>query len=404
VAHFAEAVKLPAALIYAPGNHPKASLVDEAGNRAPAVQIAISEGQAPEDKPSTAPNGAGVQAGAKPENKPVVKVETLKYASSLDKTGPLLADVAMVPDGKPKPLLVVMHGFGGSKADVAQDLRELAGKGLVAVAPDMRGRGSSAGKWDCGGLDVHDILDAVMETVRKYPQEIDARNLNIVGYSGGGGNAIACAVRFPDLFRTCISFFGISDYGWWHRSKGGGADRNATMEKVLGGAPDAVPEVYEARNATAAAGNALAKLHFFWDAEETICPPQMTRDFLDSYRKAGRSEASDHVSKPGDTKRWRHGYRAGNADLGAADEIFLKDVLAPKAAPPELPKTGKLVVNGYLVTRRFAVWVEDSKKGPVKGRVTVEYDLTGAKPVVKVVENPKNYKVSIEESPLAGLL
>jgi pimeloyl-ACP methyl ester carboxylesterase len=328
--------------------------------------------------------------------------QTIKYNSSADGTGPLLADVAMLPDGKPKPLLVVMHGYNGSKADVAQDLRELSARGVVAVAPDMRGRGGSRGKWDSGGLDVHDILDSVLETVRRYPKEIDARNLNVVGYSGGGGNAIACAVRFPDVFRTCVSFFGISDYAWWHRSKAR-PDCNEAMEHALGGTPDAVPEVYEARNATAAAGNALARLHFFWDARETNCPPQMIRDFLEAYRKSGRSDACDHESKPGDARRWQHGYRSGNRDLSAADEIFLKDVLVPDAAPPKLPRTGKLVVNGYLVTRHFSVWIGDSRKGPVKGRVTVEYDLTGARPVVKVVENPRKYKVSIEDSPLAAL-
>ncbi len=56
---FAEPVKLPAALVYGAGNNPKASLVDEAGNRAPAVQLEIAQGAAPDDKESTAPNGAG---------------------------------------------------------------------------------------------------------------------------------------------------------------------------------------------------------------------------------------------------------------------------------------------------------------------------------------------------------
>ncbi len=48
----------PAKLIYAHGNNPKASLVDEAGNRAPAVQLNLTTGSAPTDKPTTAPNGA----------------------------------------------------------------------------------------------------------------------------------------------------------------------------------------------------------------------------------------------------------------------------------------------------------------------------------------------------------
>jgi hypothetical protein len=59
---FAEPVKLPAALVYGAGDNPKAGLVDEAGNRAPAVQIDIVQGQLPADKESTAPNGAGPSA------------------------------------------------------------------------------------------------------------------------------------------------------------------------------------------------------------------------------------------------------------------------------------------------------------------------------------------------------
>lgn len=56
---FAEPVKLPAALVYGAGENPKATLVDEAGNRAPAVQLDIAQGAAPEDKETAAPNGAG---------------------------------------------------------------------------------------------------------------------------------------------------------------------------------------------------------------------------------------------------------------------------------------------------------------------------------------------------------
>jgi pimeloyl-ACP methyl ester carboxylesterase len=292
-----------------------------------------------------------------------------------------------------------MHGYSGSRKDVTCDVVELAGKGVVAVAPDMRGRGGSAGKWDSGGLDVHDILDGVLKAVESYPEEIDARNLNIVGYSGGGGNAIACAVRFPDLFRTCISFFGISDYAWWYRSRGR-PDCNVLMEQTLGGSPDEVPEVYEARNAIIAAGNALARLHFFWDVEEKDCPAEMILNFIDVYKKSGRTEAFIHVSKPGDIKRWRHGYRSKNRDISFADDIFLKDILDSQRSRPELPHMGRLVVNGYLVTRHFSVWIEDSKKGVVKGRVTVEYELGDEKPVIKVVDNPANYRVIIEDSPL----
>lgn len=330
-----------------------------------------------------------------------MKLETFDYRSSVDGTQPLYADAAWIPDGRGKPLLLVMHGYGGSKANVAQDLRELAEQGVVAVAPDMRGCGQSAGKWDSGGLDVHDILDAVLAAVRRYPAEIDARNVNVVGYSGGGGNAIACAVRFPDLFQTCVSFFGISDYGWWHHSMGR-PDCNVRMEKALGGPPDALPALYTARNANPAAGNArAARLHFFWDEEEKACPAGMIETFLANYRAAGLTHATAHVSRKTDAHRWIHGYRSGNPHLSApADALFLPDVLSAKKAPPRLPEKGRLVVPGYLVAQRFAVWIGDGQQG----QVTVEYDQSGPQVSVKVVENPGGWDVRcLTTSPLQAL-
>lgn len=327
--------------------------------------------------------------------------ETFEYASSVDGVKPLKADVAFRPDGKPKPLLVVMHGYSGSRKAVTLDLQELAERGVFAVAPDMRGCGDSAGKWDSGGLDVHDIVDAVLAAVAKYPKEIDPRNLNIVGYSGGGGNAIACMVRFPDLFRTSVSFFGISDYGGWHASKGR-PDCNARMERVLGGPPEKLPAVYLARNATPAAANPApdARLHFFWDEAETQCPADMVEKFIATYRKAGGKHATTHVSKKSDDFRWVHNYRSGNRALSKADDLFLPDVLSEKPTSPRLSKAGKLIVPGYIVTRRFQVWVEDGQKG----QVTVEYDLRGPKPVVTVLDNPGRYKVQVKlTSPLANL-
>lgn len=328
-----------------------------------------------------------------------IKMDHFTYASSVDKTAPLQADVAYDATGKPKPLVVVMHGYNGSKKDMSTDIQQLAGKGLFAIAPDMRSAGGSAGKFDSGGVEIHDILDAVLAAIDKFPREIDAKNLNIVGYSGGGGNAISCAVRFPDLFQTNVSFFGISDYAMWNRSNGR-PDCNRRMELALGGGPDAVPEVYAARNANAAAGNALvAKLHFFWDEQETACPASMIEEFLKTYHAAGLKNAKTSITKYGDKHRWKHANRSANKSLEEADAIFLPDMLAPRKESPKLPPKGKLTVNGYLVTRKFQVWIEDGQKG----QVTISYDTSGAKPIVKVVENPKNYKVRIEDSVLGKL-
>jgi dienelactone hydrolase len=327
-----------------------------------------------------------------------LKTEMLVYESTVDQTKPLQAEVAYAADGKKKPLIVVMHGYGGNKKDVAPDIRELAEKGLFAIAPDMRGAGGSAGKFDSGGVEIHDIVDAVLVAIKKFPNEIDARNLNVVGYSGGGGNAISCAVRFPDLFRTCNSFFGISDYGAWNKSKGR-PDCNAKMERAIG-TMDAEPDAYAARNANLAAGNVqTAKMHFFWDEAETQCPPDMIKTFVESHEKAGLKNCTTHISKYGDKLRWKHGYRSGNKALSEADALFLPDIQAPLTSSPRLPKKGTLVVNGYLITRHFSVWIGDGQKGSVK----ISYDVSNAQPVVKVIENPKNFTVKIGASPFADL-
>jgi hypothetical protein len=56
---FDRQITLPAKFIYAHGDSPHATLIDEAGNRAPAVQIDVTTGSPPADKFTKAPNGAG---------------------------------------------------------------------------------------------------------------------------------------------------------------------------------------------------------------------------------------------------------------------------------------------------------------------------------------------------------
>ncbi|HUW19816.1 MAG TPA: sialate O-acetylesterase [Sedimentisphaerales bacterium] len=56
---FDRQITLPARFFYAYADSPAATLVDEAGNRAPAVQIDVTTGPPPADEFSNAPNGAG---------------------------------------------------------------------------------------------------------------------------------------------------------------------------------------------------------------------------------------------------------------------------------------------------------------------------------------------------------
>ena len=56
---FDRQITLPATFFYAYADSPEATLVDEAGNRAPAVQIDVTAGSPPPDEFTNAPNGAG---------------------------------------------------------------------------------------------------------------------------------------------------------------------------------------------------------------------------------------------------------------------------------------------------------------------------------------------------------
>jgi hypothetical protein len=166
------------------------------------------------------------------------------------------------------------------------------------------------------------------------------------------------------------------------------------MERVLG-RPEDQPARYEARNAIPAAGNALnTNWWFFWDREETMCPPSCVDQWIDSYKAAGGTRVHRQVTGPGDAKRWIHGYRTDNPDLAAADALFMPDVLRPPAPARgslALPIEGELVVPGYLVTRHFSVFVTDG----TEGMVTVRYRLGSGAPDVKVVANPRGLPVTV---------
>jgi len=321
-----------------------------------------------------------------------MNLNTITYASSVDQTAPLLADVCYRADATLKPLLLVMHGYQGTRQAVRQDLEELAALGVFAVAPDMRGRGDSAGQWDSGGLDVHDVIDAAKVCTQRFASEIDASNLNIVGYSGGGGNAISAGCRFPDLFNVVASFFGIADYARWYASgQLSDSNNNKTMNQVLGG-PAQAPDRYDARNMVRAAGNVKAtRWYLFWDREEAICPPgTCVEPWIHAYRAAGGQRLRCAVSEPRDAIRWLHGYRSSQPALSHGDDLYLPDVMR-QPTDLALPPQGELIVPGYLVTRHFTVMIGDGTQGWAR----IRYRL-GKTPEVEVCEQSNDLAVSIQ--------
>jgi len=133
-----------------------------------------------------------------------VDVELLEWPDELQKKLGNLKKTAFVasPVKKPAgklPLLIALHGAGGRKMSVEQQLArsaevkglrlaELAGKNLILLEPN------SADMWDVRSLNT--MLDYILE----YYQEIDANRVYVMGHSMGGWGTWAWINESPDRF------------------------------------------------------------------------------------------------------------------------------------------------------------------------------------------------------------
>ncbi|MBC7639359.1 MAG: alpha/beta fold hydrolase, partial [Rhodoferax sp.] len=103
------------------------------------------------------------------------------------------------PDGAgPFPSVLLAHGFGGSKADEADDARDLAQHGFLVVTWSARGFGASGGRIHLDSPDYEvrdasalvDLLGARPDVQRDGPGD---PRVGVVGASYGGGLALLLA-------------------------------------------------------------------------------------------------------------------------------------------------------------------------------------------------------------------
>lgn len=104
----------------------------------------------------------------------------------------------------PRPLLVLLHGAGGTGAGILRHLGAAASDaGLVVLAPDSR-----RGTWDAirgdFGPDVR-FLNSALERVFARTA-IDPQRIAIGGFSDGASYAISLGLINGDLFRRIAAF------------------------------------------------------------------------------------------------------------------------------------------------------------------------------------------------------
>ncbi len=107
-------------------------------------------------------------------------------------------------EGRPAPLMLLLHGAGGDARHTVSLLRSLADKtGMILLVPDSRGR-----TWDVieGGYgpDVAYIDRALEQTFDRY--DVDPARVAVGGFSDGASYALSLGATNGDLFTHVVAF------------------------------------------------------------------------------------------------------------------------------------------------------------------------------------------------------
>ena len=278
----------------------------------------------------------------------------LDYPSSVDPALRLFAEFR-VPD-RPRRLIVSMHGWHGCVKKAHPDnVVPPPDPDWFDIQPEMRGRGDAAGKPDCNGWELQDVVDAVEFAKARFADRIlDPDLVTLRGGSGGGGNVFALLGKFPDYFCRARSECGISDYALWHRNDADGEFRDE-LEGAgwIGGSPDTNPEAYLSRGGLTTVSNLLTPLLIFHGETDIRVPSEHSRRYAAEARRLGKGSLVTYHEFPGVGTRSHYG------NMTPEQETYRRDAgrafLVANPKPLSIPRTGRFVVAGYLKTKEFEV-------------------------------------------------
>lgn len=286
------------------------------------------------------------------------------------------------------PICVLMHGWSeGITAIQSLDMARIAKLGLFVVAVGMRGFDGAGGASDASGREIYDIYDAVEYVRANYAAYVSQTKAAIVGYSGGGGNALAAACKFPDYWNVVVSHFGMSDYGrnnpdGWYYNNGGAY--TAGIVTRIGDTPTNVPNNYYARDATVAIANYSGGYLFLYHDKQDATVPWVHGNRIKSVMDtAGLTNYSANFSDTGEIPRYTHGYPTANASLLYVESIWSAKILSQAAWTIEEAATKTVIAN--MKTKRFEIdvnqtgspaWSQDAAATVVYNTATDTYTVT----------------------------
>ncbi len=291
----------------------------------------------------------------------------LVYKSTIDSIKDLYAKYSYYVSAKQLPVVILIHGFVQDASAISDAIMEdMAGYGFFAVAVGMRGRNGASGIPDVSGRELHDVYDLVNCVKREFAGVVDADNVHCSGYSGGGGNVFGLAAKFPDTFRNLAAHFGIADYGydpdigWWHTHP----TRQATLKRWIGYTPEENPGAYMSRAHQLGIGRNLlgGKLWIFHDSQDASVPVSHSDCVAAKMDSASNSNYFLSITDVDGKVRWLHNSPHADAPARHTRDYWGASILNNAVPSWIVPKKGDMLVQGYLVTKRFQVWLGNGQE------------------------------------------
>ncbi|MCD4831271.1 MAG: prolyl oligopeptidase family serine peptidase [Anaerohalosphaeraceae bacterium] len=343
--------------------------------------------------------------GTIPDDNNVTSIITYQSSVSSDGGGSLdlKAEVNYDDSRTDAPIVIVMHGYSpttGNFDNVRPNAQRLRDAGFFAVSVAMRYREGSDGVRDSGGVEIYDIYDAAEYVKTAFASYVDPNNVHITGYSGGGGNTMACLTKFPDYFRAAGAYFGMSDYGhnttdgWYFN--GAGSSHRAQLRTDIGDptppSTNVIKDRYYARASNLAShNNPYSEIHLFVNNSETCCPKINDTSYRDNAiaNEAFPGEFNDitvHIgysgtyedfngngqNDPNEEQYWPHTASPSANQQHAAETWYLARVLDGSITQPVLNSSDELHIAGYVKTKPFSVWLGDGQNAAA----TLTYSLS----------------------------
>lgn len=294
---------------------------------------------------------------------------TFTYASTIDTSITNLRADWMYDDtttAANRVLLVLMHGYSEDVTALTATTRQrLSTAGFYTLVIGMRGRNGAAGTRDASGREIHDIYDGVIYARGQHAAQMHPTRNAIVGYSGGGANALNCLAKIPDLFTTYISYFPPANYGtpstsWYNLN-------TAIAQPLLDvdvGVPGSFPGRYRARNAVESTPLALVPpgpfLWLFHDEGDVTVDVQVSdavrNNVLATFTTAERATRFDYRRSTAiDPERYTHGYPDTQPGVLSSETLWTASTLS--RASWNMPTSGRVWVLGWIRTLNWSVWL-----------------------------------------------